>query len=91
MGSSKDSNAIPEEIRQENLPKLDGTLLRSLKNVVGELVMSKTVETTSRYMKEFRNDADQRWLCSWRNFNTKSFSGVFAGRDDSVWSDYWRP
>lgn len=88
VGSSKDSNAIPEEIRQENLPKLDGTLLRSLKNVVGELVMSKTVETTSRYMKEFRNDADQRWLCSWRNFNTKSFSGVFAGRDDSVWSDW---
>lgn len=88
VGSNKDSNAIPEEIRQENLPKLEGALHHSLKSVVGELVMSKTVETTARYMKEFRNDADQRWLCSWRNFNTKAFSGVYPGRDDSVWSDW---
>lgn len=88
VGSRKDNGIIPEEIRQANLPKLNGALKRSLKAIVAELVMSKTVETTSNYMKEFRNDADQRWLCSWKNFNTKSFSGVFPGRDDSQWSDW---
>lgn len=89
VGSSKDSGDIPEEIRIANLPKMASGLQKSLRQTVGELLSSKAVSTTSHYMKEFRNDADQRWMTSYKGFNANSFSTVFPGRDDSEWTDWF--
>ena len=89
VGSSKDSGDIPEEIRIANLPKMANGLQKSLRKLVGELLSSKAVETTSHYMKEFRNDADQRWMSSYKGYNENSFSAVFPGREDSQWTDWF--
>jgi hypothetical protein len=89
VGSSKDKGDIPEEIRIANLPKMERGLVEALRKTVGELLSSKAVSTTSHYMKEFRNDADQRWMCSYKGFHTHAFGAVFQnGEKRSEWTDW---
>ena len=87
VGSNKDSGDIPEEIRIR-IPKMSRGLQATLRKTV-ELISSKAVDTTSHYMKEFRNDADLRWMTNYKGYNANSFSAVFPGRSDSGWTDWF--
>jgi hypothetical protein len=90
VGSSKDDGDIPEEIRLENLPKVSDSMKNQLSKVLGDLISAKAIDTTSRYMQEFHNDADHRWLTGYKNYRHDAFSAVFTDKDkNSQWTDWF--
>jgi hypothetical protein len=90
VGSSKDDGDIPEEIRLENLPEISDSMKNQLSRVLGDLISAKAIDTTSHYMQEFHNDADHRWLTSYKNYHQEAFNAVFDDKEkDSRWTDWF--
>ena len=81
-------DGIPEAGKAQQPVKFEPRLLDALDVTVGDFLTTQAVKTTSRYMLEFHNDVEHRWMTNFCNYSAHGFSAAGKKDGNGRWTDW---
>jgi len=81
-------DGVPEAGKAQQPVKFEPRLLDALDVTVGDFLTTQAVETTSRYMLEFHNDIEHRWMTNFCNYSAHGFTAAGKKDGNGRWTDW---